>query len=110
MVTANEKLKDLKEGQIVLAKISDSLGKPVIESLADYPNFKTIIKEPLVLQGVDEAELRVLSVDNNTKEVNVAFHASSILNPNTSTGRIIMLTYSSMRNTVFVIFKNLLSF
>jgi len=107
---ANQDKGDLKVDQIVLAEVNDSLGQPQISGLIDNPAYKTSITEPLILRGVDIAELRVLSVNNTDKEVKLAFHASSVLNPNTSTGRIIMLTYSSMRNTVFIIFKNLLSF
>ncbi len=59
--------------------------------------------------GIDEAELRVIAFDNKSKTVDVAFHASSILNPEVSTGRAVMLTYSSMRNTVTHILRKLLS-
>jgi hypothetical protein len=54
-------------------------------------------------------ELRVIDFDNERKTVELSFHASSILNPNVSTGRAILLTYISMRNTVTYIFRNLFS-
>jgi len=97
----------LKKGQIILAKVSDSLGSPEIQSLVDYPHYQGYLKDSRVLWGVDEAELRVISVDNARKTVKVSFHASSVLNPNVSTGRAILLTYTSMRNTVTYILSKL---
>ena len=89
--------------------MNDSLGSPKIEYLVDYPNYQANLKDNRVLWGVNEAELRVIAFDNKSKIVNVAFHASSVLNPDVSTGRAIMLTYSSMRNTVTQILRKLLS-
>ncbi len=89
--------------------MSDSLGSPKIEYLIDYPNYQVRLKDTRVLWGVNEAELRVIAFDNNSKTIDVAFHASSVLNPDVSTGRSIMLTYSSMKNTVTHILRKLLS-
>jgi len=98
-----------KKNTIILARIKDSLGTPEIESLLDYPNFQAIIKDPAVLRGIDIAELRVLEVIQSGKKIKVCLHASSVLNPNVSTGRAIFITYFSMRNTATHIIRNLFS-
>lgn len=98
----------LKKNNIIFAEISDSLGEPKIQLLVDYPNYTATIKTPLELRGIDEAELRILEVDENKKEIRVCFHASSVLNPQVSTGRAILITYVSMKNTVYQIFRKLL--
>ena len=96
----------LKKNSIILARISDSLGKPAIESIIDYPDFHATIKDSAVLRGIDIAELRVLDIDNKTKQLRVCLHASSVLNPQVSTGRAIFITYFSMRNTAIHIIRN----
>lgn len=98
----------LKKNSIIFAQVSDPLADPKIKSLSDYPNYSAVIKTPLTLRGMDEAEVRVLEVDENKKEICVVFHASSILNTQVSTGRAIMLTYISMQNTVYQVFRKLL--
>ncbi len=87
--------------------MSNSLATPKLDKLVDYPNIRAQLKDDRVLWGVDEAELRVVTIDSEQKMVFVAFHAVSVLNPMVSTGRAIMLTYTSMKNTVAQIFRNL---
>lgn len=91
----------LKKNDIINALIDDSLGEPRIASLPDYPEYTATIHNPLVLRGIDQAELRVLEVDEEHKKLRVCFHASVRLNPKVSTGRAILLAYISMRNTAY---------
>jgi len=104
---AKQKTKHLRKGQIILAKVNNSLSAPEVQSLVDCPQYQVCLKDSRVLWGVDEAELRITKVDNTQKTVEVTFHASSILNPNVSTGRAILLTYTSMKNTVTYILRSL---
>ena len=97
----------LKKNDIVLAKIRDSLGEPTIESVLNYADYQATIKNPAVLRGIDIAEFRVLEINEKTKQLRVCLHASSVLNPNVSTGRAIYITYFSMRNTAAHIVRNL---
>jgi len=97
----------LKKNTIILARISDSLGKPAIDLIIDHPDFRATIKDSAVLRGIDIAELRVLEVDNKAKQLRVCLHASSVLNPQVSTGRAIFITYFSMRNTAAYIIRNM---
>ncbi len=99
----------MHKNQIILASVSDSQHSPKVTSLLSYPNYQAHLKDSRVLCGIDEVELRVIDFDNERKTVELSFHASSILNPNVSTGRAILLTYISMRNTVTHIFRNLFS-
>ena len=110
MVTKVKQTSDiLQKNQIVVARVSDSLTSPQILCLVDYPNYQAHLNDVRVLNGIDEVELRVIDFDNERKTVKLSFHASSILNPNVSTGRAILLTYTSMRNTVTQVFRNLFS-
>jgi len=97
----NHPIESLKKNHIVFATVSDSLGEPYIQGLIDYPEYTVVIKNSLELRGIDEAELRILEIDKTKKEIRCCFHASSRLNPQVSTGRAILLTYVSMRNTVY---------
>lgn len=98
------------KNDIVIASVNDSLGKPSIRAVDEYPDYEITIKEPAVLRGMDSVELRVLEADNINKTMRVSFHAMDKFNPQVSTGRVIMVTYTSMRNTVHHIFRKLLSF
>jgi len=100
----------LAKNDIVIASVIDTLGEPSIGNIEKYPNYTATMKEPAVLRGMDSVELRVLEVDHENKSLRVAFHAMDKFNPQVSTGRIIMVTYTSMRNTVNHIFRKLLSF
>lgn len=98
------------KNDIVIASVNDSLGSPSFDGVNEYPDYRVTIKEPAVLRGMDSVELRVLEVDDNNKTMRVSFHAMDKFNPQVSTGRIIMVTYTTMRNTVNHIFRKLLSF
>ena len=90
-----------------MASVSDSLHSPKVRSLPNYPNYRVLLNDSRVLFGIDEVELRVTSFNHEKKIIQTVFHASSTLNPAVSTGRAILLTYLSMRNTVVQIFREL---
>ncbi len=90
-----------------MANVSNSLHSPKVKSLQNYPNYRVQLKDYRVLCGIDEVELRVISFSHEKKIIQAIFHASSVLNPAVSTGRAILLTYLSMRNTVTQIIRRL---
>lgn len=101
-------MKTLKENDIIIANVSDSLSNPNLKKVLDYPECSATIKDSRVLQGIDKVELRVLDIDYTTLEIRTAFHAVDTFNPSVSTGRIIFVTYQSMKNTVYHILNRFL--
>ena len=101
------KLNVLKTNDIIVASVTDSLGKPEINKIEGYEDFSATIKQPEVLRGMDSVELRVLEVDEVNKKIRVSFHAMDKFNPKVSTPRAIYVTYQSMQNTVSQIFRKL---
>jgi len=100
----------LAKGDIIKAKIADSLGQPAIKSLIDYPDYTAEINNPAVLRGITIAELRVLAIDERHKNIRVSLHGYETLNPEVSTARAIYISYFTMRNTVAHILRNVFTF
>lgn len=102
-------MNQLKVNDIIIGRVVDALGTPKISELIDYPEYSYTLSNPKELRGIDEVELRVLDIDPEKKQVRVALHAAAKINPETSTGRIIFITYFSMRNTSLHVFRQLFS-
>ncbi len=94
---------------LIKAVINDSLGSPSINQLIDFPGYNARIKQPEVLRGIDIAELRILAVNEASKEISVALHGYEKLNPQVSTPRAIYISYFTMQKTVSRILRHLFS-
>jgi hypothetical protein len=98
-----------EKNQIIVARVTDSLGNPAVDHPDGYPDYQILFKQPLELRGIDNVELRVLDTDTANKTIRACFHAVAKFNPQVSNARAILLTYISMKNTAYQVIRELFS-